>query len=139
MVDIFSPEKRSAIMRRIKSRDSKPELIVRKLTHSLGYRYRLHRKDLPGTPDLVFPKYKKVIFVHGCFWHGHNGCKRASLPATNVEFWKKKISGNIVRDTNNYEKLEGSGWKYLIIWQCEIKKSMLDSLANKISLFLNPG
>ncbi len=138
MADIFSPEKRSAIMSRIKSKDSKPELIVRKLTHSMGFRYRLHGKNLPGNPDLVFPKYKKVIFVHGCFWHGHEGCKRATLPSTNVEFWKKKISGNVVRDKNNYEKIKSIGWNYLIIWQCETKKSLLEGLANKIILFLKP-
>ncbi len=102
----------------------------------MGYRYRLHRKDLPGTPDLAFPKYKKVIFINGCFWHGHEGCKRAALPATNTEFWEKKISGNVERDKLNYKKLKELGWGYLTIWQCEIKKSTLEKLREKISTFL---
>ena len=102
----------------------------------MGYRFRLHRKDLPGKPDIVFPKYRKVIFVHGCFWHGHKNCKRATLPVTNRTFWKKKISKNIVRDKQNYVQLKKVGWKYLIIWQCEIKKEKELSLTKKIDIFL---
>jgi DNA mismatch endonuclease (patch repair protein) len=136
MADIFPPEKRSEIMRKIKPRGSKQEIFIRKLVHSMGYRYRLHKKDLPGTPDLVFPKYKKVIFVHGCFWHGHEGCKRSALPTTNVEFWKKKISGNVKRDKSNYQRLEQLGWKYMTVWQCEIKESQKEKLKRTISNFL---
>jgi len=136
LADIFSPGKRSEIMRKIKPRGSKQEIFIRKLVHSMGYRYRLHKKNLPGTPDLVFPKYKKVIFVHGCFWHGHEGCKRSALPTTNFEFWKKKISGNVKRDKSNYQRLEQLGWKYMTVWQCEIKESQKEKLKRTISNFL---
>jgi DNA mismatch endonuclease (patch repair protein) len=136
MTDIFSVEKRSQIMRHIKSKDSKPEKYIRSLVHSMGYRFRLHRKDLPGCPDLVFPKYRKVIFVHGCFWHGHKGCKRSTLPHTNYTFWKDKIEGNIKRDKTNYHKLRNINWKYLVIWQCEIKIKYKKELINKLSNFL---
>lgn len=135
MVDIFSVEKRSQIMSQIKSRDSKQELFIRKITHSMGYRYRLHNKIFPGKPDLVFPKYKKVIFVNGCFWHGHQNCKRATLPSTNTEFWKSKISGNIKRDEITYSALRKLGWQYLIIWQCQIKESNKEMLKDIISKF----
>lgn len=136
MPDIFPPEKRSAIMKKIKPIDSKQEIFVRKLVHSMGYRYRLHKKDLPGKPDLVFPKYRKVIFVHGCFWHGHEGCKRSTLPTTNVESWTKKITGNVERDELNYKRLEQLGWGYMVVWQCEIKASQKEKLRRKISTFL---
>lgn len=137
MADIFTPEKRSKIMSKVKQKDSKQEMFVRKLTHSMGYRYRLHKEGLPGKPDLVFPKYKKVIFVHGCFWHGHEGCRRSALPSTNVEFWRKKISGNVKRDKLTYKRLEKLGWGILIIWQCEIKQFEKENLKRKISNFLD--
>jgi DNA mismatch endonuclease (patch repair protein) len=137
--DIFTPEKRSEIMRKIKPAGSKQEIFIRKLVHSMGYRYRLHKKDLPGKPDLVFRKYKKVIFVNGCFWHGHEGCKRSALPTTNAEFWRKKITGNVERDKVNYERLNKLGWKILIVWQCEIKESEKEKLRKKISEFLEYG
>jgi len=123
-------------MKKIKPIDSKQEIFVRKLVHSMGYRYRLHKKDLPGKPDLVFPKYRKVIFVHGCFWHGHEGCKRSTLPTTNVESWTKKITGNVERDELNYKRLEQLGWGYMVVWQCEIKASQKEKLRRKISTFL---
>jgi len=123
-------------MRKIGPKHSTQEMYVRKMIFSMGYRFRLHRKDLPGKPDIVFPKYRKVIFVHGCFWHGHKNCKRATLPVTNRTFWKKKISKNIVRDKQNYVQLKKVGWKYLIIWQCEIKKEKELSLTKKIDIFL---
>lgn len=122
-------------MSKIGPKNSKPEIVVRKLVHNLGYRFRLHKKDLPGNPDLVFPKYKKAIFVHGCFWHGHKKCQRGKLPATNTGFWEKKISGNIKRDKSNYKKLKQLGWKYLVIWQCDIKESNKNNLKKKISDF----
>ena len=123
-------------MSKIGPKNSKPEIFIRKLIHNLGYRFRLHRKDLPGKPDLVFPKYRKVIFVHGCFWHGHKGCNKSKLPETNIEFWEEKIRKNIYRDRNNYEKLNRLGWDSLILWQCEIKPSNTDLLTQKISEFL---
>ena len=123
-------------MRRIKPEGTKPEIFIRKLIHSMGYRYRLHRKDLPGKPDMVFPKYRKVIFVNGCFWHRHEGCQRATLPTTNFDFWEKKLSGNVNRDKANYSKLKDMGWRYLIIWQCEIKKTKLEALIKNIKEFL---
>jgi DNA mismatch endonuclease (patch repair protein) len=136
LVDIFSDIKRSEIMSRIGPKDSKPEIFVRKLVHSLGYRFRLHRKDLPGTPDLVFPKYKKVIFVHGCFWHGHQNCNRSKMPDTNKKFWENKIKKNIENDDKNLFKLKELGWDTLTIWECHIKKRNISRMERKISDFL---
>ena len=113
--------KRSRIMRAVKSRDTKPEMIVRRLAHAMGYRYRLHRAGLPGKPDLVFGPRRKVIFVHGCFWHGHD-CKRgARVPKTNVEYWTAKIGGNRQRDADSEAALIAMGWRVLIVWECEMK------------------
>ena len=122
-MDVFTKEKRSKIMSKIKGKDTKPEKVVRSLLHQMGYRFRLHRKDLPGNPDIVLPKHKKVIFVHGCFWHGHDGCPRAKRPSTNKKFWNEKLTKNIVRDKKNQEKLNQEGWTSLVIWQCQIKES----------------
>jgi DNA mismatch endonuclease (patch repair protein) len=108
-------------MSRVKGRDTSPELKVRKLLHRLGYRFRLHRRDLPGNPDIVLPRYHTVIFVHGCFWHGHAGCKRSALPETNREFWETKITGNVRRDQATIGTLVGRGWRVLTIWQCGMK------------------
>ena len=119
MADVFTPEKRSAIMARIKGQNTKPEILVRKLVHSLGYRFRLHKHKLPGKPDLVLPRFEKVIFVHGCFWHGHVACSRATLPSTNVDFWQKKILGNTTRDAKVKRELKRSGWQVLVVWQCQ--------------------
>lgn len=104
---------------------------VRSLIHSMGFRYRLHRKDLPGKPDIVFPKYKTVIFVHGCFWHRHEGCKITTTPKSNTAFWKKKFAYNVKRDVEHQAKLKELGWKVLIVWQCELKNK--EELAHKIS------
>ena len=114
-------EQRSRNMSAIKSKNTKPEIAVRKLLHSMGYRFRLHRKDLPGSPDIVLPKYKTVIFVHGCFWHRHENCKYASNPKTRREFWEKKFKENIERDKKTQEKLKNLGWKTNIVWECEVK------------------
>lgn len=115
------PADRSRIMRAVKSRDTAPEMLVRRIVHGLGYRYRLHRKDLPGKPDLVFPARCKVIFVHGCFWHGHD-CKRgARTPKTNRDYWQAKIARNRERDVEHWEKLKETGWNVLVIWECEIR------------------
>lgn len=121
MSDIFSQTKRSDIMSKISSKDTKPEILVRKFLFSKGFRYRINVKTLPGKPDIVLPKYKTIIFVNGCFWHGHN-CKKGKLPSSNTDFWKEKISNNKSRDAKNSDLLVKLGWKVIIIWQCEISK-----------------
>jgi DNA mismatch endonuclease (patch repair protein) len=113
-------------MSAIKSKNTKPEIKVRKVLHSMGYRFRLHSKNLPGSPDIVLPKYKTVIFVHGCFWHRHQNCKYASTPKTRQEFWNKKFNENINRDKINQENLSSKGWKIIIIWECEIKNKKIN-------------
>ncbi len=120
-------------MSRISGKNTKPELIVRKLLHRMGYRFRLHRKDLPGKPDIVLPRYRTVIFVHGCFWHGHPGCKRSKRPSTNIEFWNEKLDKNIRRDKENISALESSGWRVLVIWACEIND--LNQLETTLTTF----
>ncbi|TES93858.1 MAG: DNA mismatch endonuclease Vsr [Desulfobacteraceae bacterium] len=131
-MDVFSKEKRSRIMAKVKGKDTKPERVVRSLLHSMGYRFRLHRRDLPGNPDIVLPKHKKVLFVHGCFWHGHKGCPRSKRPTTNVDFWNAKLDKTIERDKRKLEELISLGWDTLVIWQCEIKNElkMQDILKN---------
>lgn len=121
MADIFTKEKRSRHMSRIRRRDTRPELIVRRLVHRLGYRYRLHCHDLPGTPDMVFRKRKKVIFIHGCFWHQHPdpSCKLARMPKSRLEYWKPKLGGNLSRDQINRSRLSKLGWRVLVVWECE--------------------
>lgn len=120
-MDIFSADERSKLMGRIGAKDTKPELRVRKLAHHLGFRFRLHRKDLPGTPDLVFPRHRAVIFVHGCFWHRHPGCRYATTPATRRTFWEAKFERNVHRDHKAINSLERMGWKVLVIWECETR------------------
>lgn len=132
-MDRISSDQRSALMSRVKARDTKPELIVRSILHRLGYRYRLHRKDLPGNPDLVFPIRKKVIFVHGCFWHGHN-CPRGKRPTTNMEFWEQKLTKNKIRDKNALKMLKSLGWEALVIWECHVNTA--DVLTNELTRFL---
>ena len=119
-------EQRSRNMSAIKSKNTKPEIAVRKLLHSMGYRFRLHRKDLPGSPDIVLPKYKTVIFVHGCFWHRHENCKYASTPKTREEFWQNKFKVNLKRDREIQEKIKNIGWKSVVIWECEVKNNKLN-------------
>ncbi len=121
-MDVHSPEQRSFNMSRIRSRNTRPEIIVRKWLWANGYRYRLHRKDLPGKPDIVLSKYRTVIFVHGCFWHRH-GCRYTTVPSSRKEFWEKKFESNIQRDITNRKNLEKAGWNVLILWECEIKNS----------------
>lgn len=118
-VDTVSPEDRSRIMRAVGRRNTTPELRVRKVAHRLGYRFRLHRKDLPGTPDLVFPKYGVCIFVHGCFWHRHTGCKKATTPKSNQRFWNEKFAANLERDRRKTRELKKLGWKVATIWECQ--------------------
>ena len=121
MTDVFTPEKRSQIMARVKGSDTRPEVLVRSLVHRMGFRFRLHRRDMPGCPDLVLKKHRKIIFVHGCFWHGHKGCRRSARPSTITKFWNRKLSGNMERDKRNQETLRKDGWKVLVIWECETK------------------
>lgn len=134
-MDVFDKEKRSWIMSRVKNRDTKPEIIVRSIVHRLGYRFRKNNSNLPGCPDIVLTRHRKVIFVHGCFWHGHKKCKRASRPTTNETFWDKKLDMNIVRDKLNSKTLKSLGWKMLTIWECQIKDR--NQLLSKLEKFLN--
>lgn len=134
MVDSLSLEKRSWNMSRIKGKDTEPELIVRSLLHKAGYRFRLHRNDLPGKPDLTLPKYKTVIFVHGCFWHRHEGCKLSYVPKTRTDFWQKKFASNIRRDKKNIKELEILGWRVITVWECETKntETIIEKLINSL-------
>lgn len=135
MSDIFTKEKRSEIMSRIKGSNTKPEIAVRKILHAMGFRFRLHDKKLPGKPDIILPRHKNIIFVHGCFWHGHNCCNRSKIPDSNSQFWQNKIAANIKRDSQNIDALKALGWKTLVIWTCE-KKELLEE---KLKGFMNYG
>ena len=138
MADTISPESRSRIMARVKSKGTKPEMQVRRLLHRLGYRYRLHRADLPGRPDLVFPARRKVVFVNGCFWHRHDDCPRVRLPATNRDYWVTKLERNHDRDIRNVTLLQEQGWESLTVWECELKD--LTAATECLVTFLgNPG
>jgi DNA mismatch endonuclease (patch repair protein) len=121
MVDRVSKEKRSEIMRAVKNKDTTPEMTVRRLIFSMGYRYRLHPRELPGRPDMVFPKYRLALFVHGCFWHRHEGCPKTSTPKTDVKTWKAKFKRNVERDQSNLTELKELGWRTAVIWECETK------------------
>ncbi|MCW4460828.1 DNA mismatch endonuclease Vsr [Sphingomonas sp. BT-65] len=123
MADTFDTEKRSAIMRAVRSADTRPELVVRSLLHRAGYRFRLHRKNLPGRPDLVFPARRKVIFIHGCFWHSHRdpSCRRARVPKSRTDYWSAKLEANEARDKAALERLQALGWEALVIWECELR------------------
>nr|WP_297458844.1 DNA mismatch endonuclease Vsr [uncultured Halomonas sp.] len=134
-MDNVSPSRRSEIMKRVRSRDTKPEMVVRKLIHGMGYRYRLHAKELPGKPDLVFRPRRKVIFVHGCFWHRHSNCVLARLPKSREDFWLQKLEANRQRDIRNKHALQEAGWWMLTIWECELGD--MDRLKYKIKEFLD--
>ena len=121
MTDHISPEKRSENMRAVKAKNTSPEKKVRSVAHRLGLRFRLYRKDLPGSPDLLFPRRKTVLFVNGCFWHRHENCPKATTPKSNTDYWCRKFKRNIERDRENKRKLEENGWKVLVIWECETK------------------
>lgn len=116
-----TPEQRSRIMRAVKGQDTKPELVVRRLAHGMGYRFRLHRKDLPGKPDLVFPRLHKVVFVHGCFWHGHDCARGSRQPKSNADYWHTKITRNRQRDAAHLVALREKGWSAAVFWECELK------------------
>jgi DNA mismatch endonuclease (patch repair protein) len=129
-VDKLTPERRSWNMSRIRSSNTKPELIVRSLLHHMGYRFRLHRKDLPGTPDIVLPRHKAVIFVHGCFWHRHKDCKYAYTPKSRIDFWQAKFAANVERDKRAVQELTALGWRVFTLWECDIKSS--DSVVDQL-------
>ena len=135
MADVFQSDKRREIMQHVKTRNTAPEVKLRSLLHRRGFRFRVNRQDLPGKPDIVLPKYKTVIFVHGCFWHGHD-CSRGKRPQTNVDFWNKKIDANITRDRNETNQLVELGWRVCVVWECEIKKKNEDNLIAKIESVL---
>lgn len=134
-MDTLTPTQRSERMARIKSKDTKPELAVRRLVHSMGFRYRLHDKGLPGRPDLVFAGRRKLIFVHGCFWHRHGDCRLARLPKSRLDFWKPKLDANVTRDRAVENQLVALGWKILTIWECEVADET--QLSERIKRFLN--
>jgi DNA mismatch endonuclease (patch repair protein) len=132
MADVHSKETRSYNMSRIRSKDTRPEMLVRRFLHKNGFRYRLHVKNMPGKPDIVLPKYKTVIFIHGCFWHGHEGCKYYVVPKTRTEWWLNKINGNINNDSTAENNLRAAGWKIIKIWECELKKNSKEDTLNKL-------
>ncbi|GHT04351.1 very short patch repair endonuclease [Bacteroidia bacterium] len=137
-MDVFSKSKRSDIMSKVSGKDTKPEILVRKFLFSKGFRYRKNVNKLPGKPDIVLPKYKTIIFIHGCFWHGHENCEAAKLPTSNVAYWTKKVSSNIERDCRNKQSLKSLGWNVIVIWECELKiknrGERLESLIMEINL-----
>jgi len=135
MVDRLTSEQRSELMRRVRGKDTAPEMIVRRLAHRAGFRFRLHRKDLPGKPDLCFPARRKAIFVHGCFWHGHDCRRGARVPKTNREYWTRKLARNKARDLAQQEALAAAGWAVMVVWECEIRD--LAALAGRLGAFLS--
>ena len=139
VADVHTPEQRSYNMSRIRGKNTKPEELVRKYLFAQGLRYRKNDARFPGKPDIVLPKYKTVIFVNGCFWHAHNGCKYFVWPKSNVDFWKKKINGNIQRDLRNNQLLSEQGWNVIVIWECQLKKSTFDeTMQHLVEQIKNP-
>jgi DNA mismatch endonuclease, patch repair protein len=139
VADSLNKAERSERMSRVRNRDTKPEMVVRQLIHSRGFRYRLHDKRLPGAPDLVFRSRRKVIFIHGCFWHRHSdpSCKLARMPKSKLDFWKPKLEGNSQRDLRHQSEVDAIGWKYLVVWECELRHK--EQLENKLIAFLTEG
>jgi DNA mismatch endonuclease, patch repair protein len=134
-VDTFSREQRSEIMKRIRSVDTRAEIVVRSLLHRAGFRFRLHNKQLPGKPDIVLKRYRTVIFVHGCFWHGHADCREGRRPKSNTEYWNRKLDRNLSRDAANAERLQELGWKRIVVWECELKNK--ESLKQRLISEIN--
>lgn len=139
MADVLTPKQRSYNMSRIRNKDTKPEELVRKYLFSQGFRYRKNDARLPGKPDIVLPKYKTVIFVNGCFWHKHEGCKYFVWPKNNAEFWKEKIEKNVIRDQRSYKLLQQDGWKIIIIWDCQLRPSNREGTLSKLVMDLVDG
>jgi DNA mismatch endonuclease, patch repair protein len=127
-MDIWSRKKRSEVMSKIKGKNTKPEIILRSALFKRGYRFRIHKKDLPGKPDIALPKYRTVIFVHGCFWHYHKDCREGRIPSSNSNFWKEKLERNISKDKRHIESLESAGWKVIVVWECEIERHFEEML-----------
>lgn len=136
-MDSVSKKRRSEIMARVRGKNTRPEIIVRSVLHRMGFRFRLHRSGLPGRPDMVLPKWKVAVFVHGCFWHRHEGCPNTRTPKSRVKFWTSKFQGNVTRDTETEQKLREHSWRVLVIWECEIKD--LKALTGKIESFIRGG
>lgn len=136
-MDIVTKEKRSWIMSRIRSRDTKPEFIVRSMLHRMGYRFRLHRKDLPGRPDIVLPRHGTAIFVNGCFWHRHKGCRLSYEPKNRKRFWQKKFNDNVERDKKVRRELKELGWRVIIIWECQTRAA--EALSGKLKILMDSG
>lgn len=134
MADIVSKEARSKMMAGIRCKDTKPEMQVRSMLHKMGFRFRLHRKDLPGKPDIVLPKYRAVVFVHGCFWHRHSGCKYTYVPKSRIDFWNEKFEKNMERDKANREGLKKAGWSVLTVWECQTRN--VDSLSKALEMLM---
>jgi DNA mismatch endonuclease (patch repair protein) len=133
MADVHSKTTRSYNMSQIKGKNTKPEILVRKYLHAKGFRYKLHDKGLPGKPDLVLPKYNKIIFIHGCFWHAHEGCKYFVIPKTRTEWWKNKIYSNKNRDEENQKRLREEGWKVIQVWECELKSANINQTLKQLA------
>lgn len=136
MMDTLSKQERSERMSKIRCKDSKSEMKLRRLIHGMGFRYRLHVTTLPGTPDLVFPSRKSIIFMHGCFWHRHQGCRLARIPKSKVDFWTAKLEANKIRDERNCSLLKAMGWRIMVVWECQIKGKNLDEISNIVKRFL---
>ena len=134
MADVMTPEQRSRAMAQVRSKNTKPEMRVRSLLHRMGFRFRLHRRDLPGTPDIVLPKHRAAIFVHGCFWHVHSGCPRATTPSTRIAFWTEKLARNVDRDARKQRDLAAAGWRVLVVWECETRDAQ--ALETRLRTFL---
>jgi len=136
-MDKISREARSEVMRRVKNKNTRPELIIRRLLHRRGFRFRLHRPDLPGRPDIVFPKHKKILLIHGCFWHRHEQCKRATTPVDNADYWRAKFERNVLRDLEVIAALTDLGWHVRVVWECDIKdRKKIDRLIEEIAVWL---
>ncbi|MGB5232283.1 MAG: DNA mismatch endonuclease Vsr [Desulfoprunum sp.] len=138
MTDILTKKQRSKLMSKVRSRDTKPEWILRCGLHRLGFRYRLKNSNLPGSPDLVFPKFHAAVFVHGCYWHRHPGCKAASTPKSNIDFWDKKFTENVERDRRIIRQLENLGWRILVVWECELTKKAVETI-QRVTFWLGQG
>jgi DNA mismatch endonuclease, patch repair protein len=134
MTDIFKPKRRSEIMRGIRPTNTMPEIAVRSIIHRLGFRFRLHAKDLPGTPDIVLPRLRKIVLVNGCFWHSHAGCRKAALPKSRIAYWREKLKKNVARDRSNKRALKKLGWDVLVVWQCSLRNAA--RLRSKLEIFL---
>ena len=137
-MDNLDAERRSENMRRIRSKNTKPEVLLRSLLHKAGYRFRIHRKGLPGKPDIVFPGCRKVIFVHGCFWHQHQDCREGRMPGSRQDYWRPKLVRNIERGAQNIQQLQAAGWDVMVIWECEIERSGVET-ADRVAIWLQTG